>query len=396
MLGKNPEGHDLAQKEVFPVKLKLLRFDTVYPPHYLQQKKEQWGDSIFSESRAQYRKRILSLGANFSDFYTYYLSELGWDAEEFILKDPLFLTKTASELYPFSTKLKNKWRRLRKIYNQDQYEQNIIRDYIEATNPHVMIIREHSGLPSSFWAEFRKKMLVVSRIACPLPRDWNPSDFDLFYTVIPAFKSFFEAHSRPAILSPSGFDPRILDRLEKKTKKYAVSFVGCIFPDRDFTRHAFFESIAKKTDLHWWGAYMETLPAESSLRRSYQGVTGGVEMFQILADSAVVLNDYSSTNMGLAVNMRICETLGVGSFLLTRQARNLTKDFPKDLFATFENATDCLEKIQYFLKHEKEREEIAHRGQEFILQHYSYQEITKKMNRELKNFYQKKFAKAEK
>jgi hypothetical protein len=58
------------------------------------------------------------------------------------------------------------------------------------------------------------------------------------------------------------------------------------------------------------------------------------------------------------VNQRLYEVMGVGSFLLSKESKTLESLLPKELNVTYRNVPDCLDKIKYFLKHEREREEI--------------------------------------
>jgi hypothetical protein len=73
------------------------------------------------------------------------------------------------------------------------------------------------------------------------------------------------------------------------------------------------------------------------------------------------------------INYRTFETLGCGTFLLTNYTDRLG-----DLFNIHKHMTiygspqDCLEKIQYFLVHADEREEIAKNGQEHVKQWHTF------------------------
>ena len=127
------------------------------------------------------------------------------------------------------------------------------------------------------------------------------------------------------------------------------------------------------------------------MRKSHKGLASGLEMLQIYKDSRIVFNDYGEIADGMGVNQRIFEVLGVGSFLLTRKADNLSKTFPKDIFGTFTDEKDCLDKINYYLKNEAEREEMAKAGQDFIIKNYNYKELMKEIDTILRQNYKLKF-----
>ncbi|MEO8446830.1 MAG: glycosyltransferase, partial [bacterium] len=78
----------------------------------------------------------------------------------------------------------------------------------------------------------------------------------------------------------------------------------------------------------------------------------------------------------------------------TREAENLKDEYPDNIFATFKNEQDCLEKIKYYLENEKEREEIAKRGQEYVLKNFTYDKLMEELDVQLKESYSKKFPKS--
>jgi len=116
-------------------------------------------------------------------------------------------------------------------------------------------------------------------------------------------------------------------------------------------------------------------------------------MLRIYKKSRIVFNDYGEIAENTGVNQRLFEVLGLGTFLLTREAVNFRKSFPENIFVTFRDEKDCLDKINYFLKNEKEREEIASAGQKYILENYRYEDLMKNIDVILKNSYRKKFSK---
>ncbi len=73
------------------------------------------------------------------------------------------------------------------------------------------------------------------------------------------------------------------------------------------------------------------------------------------------------------INPRITETLACGSFLLTSYCDDLAKHGYKDgeHLVTFNNMSDIKDKVEYYLKHDKEREEIAENGMNFVRENYN-------------------------
>jgi hypothetical protein len=367
--------------------MRLLKFDTIHPYSYVQKMQKEWGNSIYQLSRIEYLDKLLKLRSNFSDFYTYNLSTFGWVAEEFILNDPLYLEKVAEEIWgnklhliKAEQTLKNK---LRPIENR--WHKKIIRAYIKEFKPDIIFVRESSGVASSEWKDLAQGAKLVNRIACPLPKGWELGYWDLVYTSTNDYKNFFELMKTPTIINPNGFDERILNEVISRDKIFDLSFIGGLGNQHFKFRTELFESVSEILDFKWWGYHREQLDKNSKLFNNWQGETSGIEMFQIYRDSKILLNDYGDIANGNAVNQRIFEVLGIGSFLLTKYSSNLEKEFPKDLFVTFKDSTDCIDKCNYYLNNEAEREEIARRGQTYILSNFSYKQLAKTMSEQLKS-----------
>jgi len=112
-------------------------------------------------------------------------------------------------------------------------------------------------------------------------------------------------------------------------------------------------------------------------------------MFNIYAQSKIVLNDYGKIAGGQGMNQRIYEVMGVGTFLLTRESQMF--DEWQDAICTFSSTEDCIKKIIYYLEHEKEREEIAKRGQNYVFVNFNYLNIMKVLSEDLIKAYDRKF-----
>ncbi|WP_031428578.1 glycosyltransferase [Flavimarina sp. Hel_I_48] len=362
---------------------KLLKFDIIHPPEYLQKKIAEW-DDLEELSLAQYRERLINLRSNYSDYYTYHLNETGaWKAEEFFLLDKVYLEKVARETLGtgrFLLKLKSKI--AAKFFRKyDYYRDQVIDSYIKKFNPDVIFVRSQP-IPSAFWQRYRHNTLLVSRLSARLPKLWHPNDWDLIYTDQPDFQRFFQLHGTDTIINDQGFDIRVPTELENREKKYDCSFVGGLGTQNFTERTEFIHAIASKTDFKWWGYWWKyggdgrKLKDFPFLHKTYQGYTSGLEMYQTFLDSKISLNDYVDTANGIGFNQRMFEVMGVGGFLLTRWAPNFESTFPAGIFATYTDEKDCLKKIAYYLANEQEREKIAAAGKKFIAENYDYTRIT--------------------
>jgi len=374
------------------LKLRLLKFDTINPEIYLQKKINENPELIRGMDRKELLEWIISLRSNFSDFYTFYLNKHGWEAEEFFITDS-YLQKTAEELYGKKINFLKTQDKLKDLIHpvKGRRKLNVISDYIEHYKPDVILVREQTGIPSELWKYSSKHSLIVSRLAAPMPYKWAPSDFDLILTSTEVYKNFFEINNVRSIINDNGFDVRILQELLQSTKKYDATFVGGIGNRFWKKRTNLIEAISEMDNFKWWGYNGDVYPKEHQITKKWQGITSGIDMLQIYKDSKIVLNDYGEVAHGEGVNQRIFEVMGVGTLLLTRESETLTKKYPQNIFVTFTDIEDCKNKIRYYLENENEREDIARRGQNFILENYNYHSLMKILSENLKESYYRKF-----
>ena len=349
---------------------KLLKFDIIHPPEYLQKKVKEWTD-LDQLSLQQYRERLIALRSNYSDYYTHHLNTTGlWEAEEFFLLDPVFIEKAAVEVFgpgKFLLKLKAAFK-ARVLQHHAYYTEKVIHGYIEKFNPDVLFVRSQP-LPSEFWQQYRDRMLLVARLSARLPRRWHPNDWDLIYTDQPTIREFFDLQGTPTILNDQGFDQRVVTELAPIQKRYDCTFIGGLGTQNFLQRTEFINEIANKIDFKWWGYWWSygsdgrTIKDFPKIEETHQGSISGLAMYQLYADSKICLNDYVDTANGIGFNQRMFEVMGVGGFLLTRNAPNFAKMFPKNIFITYNTTEDCIDKINYYLKADKERNEIAKAAQ---------------------------------
>jgi spore maturation protein CgeB len=98
----------------------------------------------------------------------------------------------------------------------------------------------------------------------------------------------------------------------------------------------------------------------------------GINMYNLIARSRILLNIQPGIAGDYAGNMRMFEATGVGSCLLTDNKSNM-----KDLFDTenevvvYNDTDDCIRKAKWLLEHDEERERIAKAGQKKTLEFHT-------------------------
>ena len=139
------------------------------------------------------------------------------------------------------------------------------------------------------------------------------------------------------------------------------------------------ENIEKIYDVGFVGSYggggslreEALLCVKDRFKNSFIGNAPHEEMGRIYSGSKIGIN-YSLNN---DINMRIFEILSSGAMLLTSAVEGngfdeLFKD--GEHLVTYKNKEELVEKINYYLLHDNEREAIAKRGYELVISKHTY------------------------
>ena len=135
------------------------------------------------------------------------------------------------------------------------------------------------------------------------------------------------------------------------------------------------EHVCREIPVQVWGQGIDSLPEDSSIRKAYRGPAWGIDMFRILGRSRISLNHHIEISGPYANNMRLYETTGVGTLLLTDWKQNLAEMFePGAEVAVYRTPAECVETIGYYLNEEAERNRTARAGQERTLRDHTYRQ----------------------
>lgn len=209
--------------------------------------------------------------------------------------------------------------------------------------------------PSTDWSEF--DLMLSSDEGC------RQRALELGVTAVETFRPGF-----PSFLAHAVADqPRDLD----------VVFTGQM-TDEHRQRLSYLLEVGK-APLGWDGEFSlayylscaapDRLPA--GVRMYDKGAVWGLDMHRALRRAKISLNFHIDIT-GKGQNMRVIETTGTGTLLLTEASEDLGALFePGREVETYDSKEELLEKIYYYLKHEDEREAIARRGQERCLRDHS-------------------------
>ena len=176
-------------------------------------------------------------------------------------------------------------------------------------------------------------------------------------------------------INPDFFKPLNLER------KYEVTFIGRPVADRyDYIRFLKEQGV----NIRLFGGEWNKHP---DLKDIYEGVLYDEDFPKLINQSKINLNFsktlYEKGKSG-QLKSRIFEVPACGAFLLNEYTDNNIEFINNKKEINFKNRKELLEKINYYLKHEKEREKLAKAVYRYIVQNYSWEslfsEFFKKIN----------------
>jgi hypothetical protein len=144
-----------------------------------------------------------------------------------------------------------------------------------------------------------------------------------------------------------------------------VAFIGR--PSTPY-RVELLQEIHKRFHLKAWGGAWRELGLMNPKQNVYPR-----EYAKICFAAAVMIGCDFSHDMDHNTSNRTWITLGCGGFLLTNYQRGLESMFTRGVHLEwYHSQEECLELIDYYLKHDTERRRIARQGYEFAHAHRTY------------------------
>jgi hypothetical protein len=168
-----------------------------------------------------------------------------------------------------------------------------------------------------------------------------------------------------------GTDPNFYRPLNLE-KKYDVTFIGKPIADRyDYIKFLKEHGV----NIRLFGGEWSKHP---DLKDIWGGVLFGEDFIKVINQSKINLNFsktfYEKGKQG-QLKGRILEVPACGSFLLNEYTDKNLEFINNRKQINFRNRKELLEKIDYYLKHEKERETIAKEMHEYVIKHHSWEFI---------------------
>lgn len=351
---------------------KILFVDTYYPQFVQQVYANNPG--LAEQSYQQQLATFMSYHFGTGDSYSLYLHQQGYDARD-VIADNFLLQQQWGREHSLTI------RRLPHLPVIGQYTDRlplykILQAQIDEFQPDIVYLQNLSFCDPLLLRKLKTKVkLLVGQIACPLPPAAFVKPFDLILTSFPHFVPKLQALGVKAEYFKIGFEARLWDYFKEETeKKYDVVFIGG-FSKVHTAGAQLLEQLAAVVPVHVWGYGIESLTPNSPLRHNYHGEAWAMDMYRIIRQAKICINRHSSASAQYANNMRLFETTGLGTLLITDTKDNLSDLFQLDQeVVPYSSATELTTKVQYYLGHDAERQVIAKAGQERTLREHTYQQ----------------------
>jgi spore maturation protein CgeB len=242
------------------------------------------------------------------------------------------------------------------------------------------------------------------------PHERNLEHIDLILAASPHICDFYKGLGLNSELLYYSFDEKILDKINflpdfaiNTIKSCDASFIGYSgyggHGNKHEQRYQLLSRLLQETDLKAWiteNPYLpnKLLPSDSKPilemfpDKCKPGVTG-IEMYGIIKNSLVTLNKHTFIEGFPDVgNMRMFESTGMGTCLLTDSKDNISDLFnPDDEVVTYSSDEECIEKLNYLINNPKIANEIGYRGQKRTEKVHSLESRCKIIDHHLRNLF---------
>lgn len=288
-----------------------------------------------------------------------------------------------------SAYIQKKWAYEKGITCGTNWQAEILTKQIEHFEPDVLYTNNPSWISKNIDKLPDIRVFAAWR-AAPIRSKEDYSCFDVGLSYAPIYMDLMKKHGISNVEHMDfSFDPEVKKRLDQMNleKQNDICFVGRYGKMFNHRNKLLYDVYRKFKDNNTIAYHLLTEKRFCGLVpqlpwRMLNAVNEPVflnELLEVFARSKIVINCHSDIAGQYKGNMRVFEALGTESFMLSD--KGIYPEFLKDGedFVSYENTDDLLDKIEYYLKNEDEREEIAKHGYETICKHYSTEIGSKKL-----------------
>ena len=258
---------------------------------------------------------------------------------------------------------------------------DIIRAQIDYYKPDILLIQDILCVDNEFLIGLKKniKMIIGQHAATYLPNNAQYSAYDLIISSYIPTVNFFKQKGIPSTQINLAFEPALLELLDTNKKEYDITFIGSFWKFHQ-SRIKLLEFLCSNfSNIGIWGVGIENVDGKSQIRDRYNGVAWGLDMYQIMRNSKILVNHHGDIPL-YANNLRLFEATGVGSLLITDWKPNLGTLFEMDNeVVSYNDYDELIKKVEYYSKDEDQRNAIATAGQKRTMIDHTYKNRIEKL-----------------
>jgi spore maturation protein CgeB len=390
---------------------RFQKFSTIYPAVT-----ERLFSRLGNYDKLSYRElyeAVAGLQFAWSDYYAKHMRDLGREAENiFVDVEPL----------------QKAWAREHGVrWNATSWLRDIALAQVREFQPDVIFIEDLYVFDASFRQQLREacrgRVFLIGYRAAPTDDFGAFHDMDLLLTCVRNFAERLAQSGAPVGILRHAFEPSIIEAVGPvAARDLDFTFTGHLVLESGYhqQRRAIIEKLMESTPLQMWiqvsepvtgasrvaagltrraGVMLQRIrmaaPVNEKLSQVSQSIAQGNtayartlekrfpgrshppvfghDNFRILARSRVSFNNHIDIADDHGGNMRLFEATGMGTCLLTDWKTNLHEMFEPDTeVVTYRSAEECVERVNYLLSHENEREAIAAAGQRRTLRDHTF------------------------
>ncbi|MDT3676190.1 CgeB family protein [Microcystis wesenbergii] len=393
--------------------MRLIRITTNYPT-YLKQFYSRHPQLKNQDYKTQYQNLVYDC-FGWADFWTQALRPFNYDVWELVANAEILQKKWAEE-----NGLK---------YKSQNWLIEIITAQVKQFQPDILFVDDH--------VTFTRDTILHIRHECPsikLVLGWcgapynDKSVFDSYDVVLSNIPELIQEFTRQGHHSKyikHAFDPRILERINlTQDKAIEFSFFGSIYKgasghnereslikklieqlpleiwsdvasqsleiNRLKVKQLIYDAVQLSAKFDWSNKILSSTPkirhyvkmekrpeltdyVDQSIILKAHHPLYGLAMFQKLYESQITFNNHINISGKSASNMRLFESTGVGTCLITDWKENLQDIFELDReVVTYNSVEECIEKVKYLLENPQEIQAIAFAGQKRTLKEHTF------------------------
>lgn len=273
-----------------------------------------------------------------------------------------------------------------RIQHTTQWENELLKARIEHFKPDILYNFSPYKMDSAFRKSLKHNPRIVASWRCAtVQQQWDWSCYDILLTSLPSIQAVApQLGAKKSVIFGPGYPVSIIKELSTIPQDIDVVFVGTLTGPR---RIATLDALAKGAAQHGYSLALHLsgpMSALTPVMRPYLcPQVFGNDTLRTLRRGKIVIDArggvFLTTGEGKQIkdigedtncSMRLLEATGGGSMVLALDGHSPWFTWNNEIIP-YSCSSDIVDKVCYYLKNDKEREQIALEGQKKCITHYN-------------------------